>query len=191
MDPPETFRSTLPKIVQVLEQAGVRFHLTGGIASALYSEPRYTQDADIVVDPDAMQGQLDSFLDSLQSGRYEFNASVVRQAVQDGRLFQVLDTDEILKIDFYPREIVEGRLDRSVSVEIFPGIELPVISRADLAIAKLVWISKGSHKSRQDVRQILLRATPQEMDAVRRNAGGMSLSDLLDEVLSEPDEIDL
>jgi hypothetical protein len=38
-----------------------------------------------------------------------------------------------------------------------PGLTLPVASRPDLVLSKLIWISKGSHKSRRDLRQIMLR----------------------------------
>ncbi len=191
MYPAEAFRPTLSKLIDLLETAGIRFHLTGGIVSALYAEPRFTQDADVVIDRDATAAQVDSFIETLRSRQYEFDTPSVREAIEAGKLFQLLDLDEMLKIDVYPRELVEGELDRSVVMEVLPGVEWPVVSRTDLVLAKLVWISKGSHKSRQDVKQILLRATPQEMETVRRNAGGMSLSDLLDEVLAEPDEIDL
>ena len=69
-------------------------------------------------------------------------------------MFQLLDRVESLKLDIYPRELIAGELDRSVSQEVFEGEELPVASCADVAVSKLVWISKGSHKSRRDLRQV-------------------------------------
>ena len=50
MFPIETFRTTLGKIIKILYKYKIRFHLTGGITSIAYSEPRMTQDVDIVVD---------------------------------------------------------------------------------------------------------------------------------------------
>jgi hypothetical protein len=62
MFPIETFRSTLEKIIKILQAFQIRFHLTGGVTSIAYSEPRMTQDVDIVIDHDAVAGQLDSFI---------------------------------------------------------------------------------------------------------------------------------
>ena len=50
-------------------------------------------------------------------------------------------------MDVYARE-----LSRSESHEVFEGQMLSVVSRQDAAISKLLWISKGSHKSRRDFR---------------------------------------
>ena len=52
MLPIETFRATLGKIIKILQAFQIRFHLTGGVTSIAYSEPRMTQDVDIVIDND-------------------------------------------------------------------------------------------------------------------------------------------
>jgi len=44
--PIETFRATLEKAIAILERHKVRFHLTGGVTSVAYGEPRLTQDID-------------------------------------------------------------------------------------------------------------------------------------------------
>ena len=189
MLPVDAFRPALAKIIEVLRETGIRFHLTGGIISAIYTEPRFTQDADIVVDPLAMRENLESFLVLLKARQYLFDAPSIREAVANGRLFQLLDTEEILKIDVYPRELVPGELDRSVFKELFPGMEVPVVSRTDIAMAKLIWISRGSHKSRSDLRKILSRASETESKTVHEFAGTFSLLPLLEEVLGESDEL--
>lgn len=188
MFPAEAFRPVLLKFVEVLNELGVQFHLTGGLVAVIYAEPRFTQDADFVVDRRALDANLDAFLKALRSRQYHFSEAAVREAILDGKLFQLLDTVEMLKLDVYPRELVAGELQRSTLVELLPGIRLPVVSRTDLAVAKLIWVSKGSHKSRRDVRQVLLRATVAEMQTVRQLAHDHSLDSLLDEVLAETDE---
>ena len=75
-------------------------------------------------------------------------------------MFQLLDTEESLKLDIYAREMIPGELSRSEQLEIFAGVMLPVASRADVAASKLIWISKGSHKSRRDLRK-LFQAAPE------------------------------
>jgi hypothetical protein len=119
----EGFQPTLSKLVDVLERLRIRYHLTGGITSVAYGEPRMTQDLDLVLDPDRARAVRDEFLSALSS-------------------------------------------------------------------AGLIWIQHGSHRSRRDLRRILAAATPEELATVRHTAGEMDLTDLLDEVLAERDEID-
>ena len=101
----------------------------------------------------------------------------------------MFDHVEYLKLDLYPRELIEGELDRSESFELFPGLQVPVVSRADLSCAKLVWISKGSHKSRRDLRQLFAASTDEEREQVRSFAAERGLSGELAEILAQPDEI--
>ena len=90
----------------------------------------------------------------------------------------------------YPKELIEGELTRSEVREVFPGLHLPVASLADAAVSKLIWVSKGSHKNRRDVRRIVSRATVTQQTRITDLASLVGLSQLLDEVLNEPDEIE-
>ena len=154
MFPVEAFQNTIGKAAAIFRQLGIRFHLTGGLTSVLYGEPRMTQDIDIVVDNRALTEELDDFIASLSSCDFMFDTDSMYQAVAQHGMLQLLDNVEVLNLDIYARELIAGELDRSCLVEVFNGVELPVVSRSDAAAAKLVWISKGSHKSRRDLRQI-------------------------------------
>lgn len=191
MFPIETFRTTLGKIIKILYKYKIRFHLTGGITSIAYSEPRMTQDVDIVVDNKAIMTQLDSFLDSLRASDFIFDEAAIRIAIDNRQMFQLLDSVEALKLDIYPRELIPGELDRSNSLELFDGITVPIASLPDTAISKLIWISKGSHKNRRDLRHLLRISTPGQRQAIEKLAIEFGLGDLLSEVLSESDEIDV
>lgn len=188
MFPVDAFRPTLVKIVALLRQQGVRFHLTGGITTMTYGEPRLTQDIDIVVDNSALAGCLDDFLASLEQSDFLFDASAIRSGVEDHGMFQLLDSVETLKLDMYPRELVPGELDRSESFELFDDLTLPVSSLPDSAASKLAWVSRGSHKGRQDVRLIYQYASDDQRSQIRDLASEMGLADLLERVLSESDE---
>ena len=191
MFPIETFRTTLGKIIKILHKYKIRFHLTGGITSIAYGEPRMTQDVDIVVDNKAIMTQLDSFLDSLRASDFLFDEAAIRIAIDKRQMFQLLDSVEALKLDIYPRELIPGELERSNSLELFDGITVPIASLPDTAISKLIWISKGSHKNRRDLRHLLRVSTPGQRQAIEKLAIELGLGDLLSEVLSESDEIDV
>jgi hypothetical protein len=103
-------------------------------------------------------------------------------------MFQILDLEQALKIDLYPESSIPGELDRSVRVEVLEGLVLPIASRGDAALSKLIWAGKGSTKSRRDLRQILQRVESQEAARVRQTASTMGLLTLLDQILADPEE---
>ena len=186
----EGFQPTLSKLVDVLNRFGIRFHLTGGITSVAYGEPRMTQDVDLVLDRDRVLAVRDEFLNSLSDAGFLFSEQTAHRAIECRQMFQLLDMDQVIKLDLYVRCLIPGELDRSVRTELFPGVALPIVARTDAALSKLIWIEHGSHRSRRDLRRILAGATPDELSTVRLVAGEMKLVTLLDEVLAESDEID-
>ena len=188
MFPIDAFQNTLIKAVQIFESLAIRFHLTGGITAIAYGEPRMTQDIDIVIDNDAITHRLEQFLQSLSQSDFMFDEGSVRTAVAKKEMFQLLDMRESLKLDIFARELIPGELGRSVLIEVFEGIRLPITSRSDSAASKLVWISKGSHKSRQDLRQIVRTSSQAEHQAIFDLSVELGLAKLLQEVLAEPDE---
>lgn len=189
MFPIDAFRSTLGKAVGIFRQHRIAFHLTGGITSVFYGEPRMTQDIDIVIDNEATSRRLEAFLASLAESDFIFEEVSVRKAVADRGRFQLLDSVESLKLDIYPRELIPGELGRSVPAEVFENERLPIASRADAALSKLVWIDKGSQKSRRDLRQIFRTASPTDRELIRQLADQLQLGALLSEVLDEPDDL--
>jgi hypothetical protein len=190
MFPVESFQLTLVKLARILQQHGIRYHLTGGMTSVAYGEPRMTQDIDIVVDPARSKVIVDDFLASLSTSDFMFHEAAVRQAIDRGGLYQLLDRVECLKLDIYPRELIPGELSRTEQLELFSGVTFPVVSRVDAAASKLVWIGKGSHKSRRDLRAIFRGSSEAQQELIRKQADALGLADLLVEVLAEPDEWD-
>ncbi len=190
MFPIEEFRDTVGRLIEVLRRHSIRFQLTGGAAAMAYSDPRMTQDIDWVVERERLVERLDDFLADVRDRRFLFSETAVRTAVARGKSFQLLDLEQSLKLDLYPHEIVPGQLDRSVDVELFAGMTVPVISRLDLTIAKLVWISLGSHKSRRDVRWLWRDLPEPERLEAGQYVEERGLGPLLQEVLNESDEID-
>jgi hypothetical protein len=190
MFPPEIFRVVLEDFTRHLGERGIRFALTGGMVSAFHAEPRYTQDADILLDRTALLIGLEDTLREWKARGYLFDESATRVAIERGRPFQLFHSREALKLDLYPRELIPGELSRAVPAEVFAGVWLPIVSRVDAAGGKLVWIDAGSHKSRRDLRQIVRRCDDAERQRLTEIAVQLKLSHLLNEVLAESDEID-
>lgn len=189
MFPIESFKNSLLKIVEILQRQEIPFHLTGGITGVAYGEPRLTQDIDIVIENAKSLAKLDILIVDLNQSDFVFSVDTIREAVRGKSMFQLFDSVESLKLDIYPREMINGELSRSQKVEIFESVTLPIASRVDAAVSKLIWISKGSHKSRRDFRQIMLQTDDAEYLVVRKMAKGLGLQELLNEVIAESDEI--
>ncbi len=189
MYPAEIFRDTLSRLLAILNRHEVRFHLTGGITSVAYGEPRMTQDIDIVVENAGLSRILDTFTESAAQSGFLIDAESARRAVAEKSMFQLFDMAEALKIDVYVREMIPGELSRSAVLEVFEGMLIPVVSRPDAAASKLAWASKGSQKSRRDLRQIVRSLSEAERTELDRVAGMLALDELLAAILAEPDEI--
>ena len=167
----------------LLSSINIKAHITGGLASSYYGQPRYTQDIDIVVDASALKTNLDQFL-SLLAQKYLFSEDTIRAALLSGRVFQVIDDATGFKFDIYPREGVPGELGRGCVVELFPTIHLPLLSLPDCVVSKLQWIQKGSQKSIQDVRAIIDRLSPNQNAEVTLHADKNGLKDFLTNILN-------
>jgi len=189
MFPVDAFQNTLGKFITLLNPYSIRFHLTGGFTSMVYGEPRMTQDIDLVIDNQAIKPVLEPFLARLETSDFLYHPSQVRAAIHEKSMFQLLDKIETLKLDIYPRELIQGELSRSVWVEVFQGINLPVASKIDAAASKLIWISRGSHKNRKDLRIIFRFGSDEEKRAITKLAHEIGLETLLKQVLEEPDEL--
>ena len=189
MFPVEAFSNTVGKFVTIAQSLGLPFHLTGGSISSAYGEPRLTQDIDIVISPDVAKQRANDLVAELASSDFLFGEETVRQAIASEELFQLLDKTESLKLDIYPRELIPGELQRSVHLELFEGKTLPVVSQPDAALSKLIWVDKGSHRSRRDLRSIFKNCEPDTQVTIREQATAIRLINLLDQVLNETDEI--
>jgi hypothetical protein len=181
--------ATVRRISGLFRRFSIRFHVTGGIACSYHGEPRFTQDIDIVVDPIAVRSELENLLKAME-GDYLVDPSLARAAVKRGGVFQALDLASFFKIDLYPRELIPGELGRSEPREVFPDVVVPLVSHVDAILSKLVWVRKGSHRSRCDVRSLHSFLDEGHRQELTDRARAMRLDELLREVLaeSEPEE---
>ena len=67
-------------------------------------------------------------------------------------------------------------------LELFQGMFVPVVSIEDSAASKLLWIHKGSHKSRRDLRQLVRMATEDQRKNIEQLAKDLGLYTLLSDI---------
>ena len=102
-------------------------------------------------------------------------------------MFQALHRELMIKADFHVGEDVPGELDRSQRVELFEGLDVRIVSKEDAILSKLLWVKRGSAKSRGDVLGMLLDPTPTDERLLEELADELGCADLLREIRSEVD----
>lgn len=138
----------LGRLLAVLDKQHIDYMVTGSIVSSLQGEPRATHDVDIVVQ--IQPSSIPVLIDEFKPPRYSLSENGIREAIQHQSMFNLLDTSEGDKIDFW---ILTGdpfdrsRFERKYEVNVF-GYTMIVSSPEDTILAKLRWakLSGGSEK---------------------------------------------
>lgn len=182
------------KIGEILDRLEIPFFLTGGVVASFYGEQRMTQDVDMVVNLAEAEKNITDLLFHELEKRFMISRSAFDEAVTRKRMFQVLDLETMLRADIYVGGMSLERFDRAVSAEIVPNVFLPIASPEDSILSKLVWIKKGSGRSKQDVVAMLRIQTRLDTDYLDQTARQLGVEDILEEMRqiakrNDPNEI--
>lgn len=153
--------STLRLAVETLNELGIRYMITGSLASAFYGEPRSTQDLDIVVPAD--QTRLQRLAERLRDAGLYCDEGAVAEAVSLKGMFNAVDPTSGWKIDFivlketaFGQAAFKGRTLSELS-----GVTLHLIRAEDIVVAKLEWAKLGgSERQIRDVVGVLMVQGP-------------------------------
>ena len=146
----------LARMTGLLEAAGIPYMLTGSLASALFGDPRTTQDIDIVLEPTL--GTLEKLLHILPDSEYYVSRKAAREAYGAEGMFNLVDFATGWKVDLIirkQRSFSQEEFRRRRPVEML-GIRLFVASAEDVIVAKFEWAKLGeSERQLRDVAGIL------------------------------------
>lgn len=144
------------RITTSLDQAGVRYMVTGSFASAHYGAPRSTQDIDLVIEADS--AQLRAFVGILPKSEYYADLDAAMQAHHRESLFNVIDLATGWKIDLIIRKaraFSQEEFRRRQRVDLHQ-VSLFLASAEDAVISKLEWANLAqSRRQIEDVAAIL------------------------------------
>jgi len=152
------------RITTALEQAGVRYMLSGSFASAHYGVPRSTQDIDFVIE--ATPAQLQAFIELLPAADYYSDLDATLNALRQESIFNVIDHATGWKIDLIirksrPFSIAEFNRRQSISLQ---GVPLFVASAEDVVISKLEWAKLAQSRRQIDDAAAILRVRWDALD---------------------------
>jgi hypothetical protein len=128
----------LKEVTERLERAKIAYMVTGSIATNFYTVPRMTRDIDIVVE--LSENDLRQFIAMFEKDYY-LDPETVRDAVTDRGMFNLIQHEYVVKIDFVVRKDSRYRRRefsrrKKVSVD---GRSLYLVAPEDLILSKLVW----------------------------------------------------
>ena len=174
----------LIQVAQHLARAGIPFMVTGSVVSSAYSQPRSTNDLDIVIDP--TPAQLEHWL-TLLGKNYYVSPEAARDALRRRSMFNIIDLIGGWKADLIVRK------NRPFSVEEFQrrktatlaGQPLPLACPEDVILAKLEWNRvTPSERQVKDAFSVAVAQWPQLDQAyLRKWAPTLGVSVELEEML--------
>lgn len=183
----------LSRVVEALDDLGIRYMVSGSIVSSLQGEPRATHDADLVIDISPrditlLVGALDD--PSLYLDERSATSAVVRR-----EMFNLIDSATGDKVDFWPltdSPFDRSRFSRRISVEAL-GMRLVVSSPEDTILKKLDWSRKcgGSEKQFVDALRVYeVQGGALDAEYLRRWAAALGVLDLLERVVHEAEIVE-
>jgi hypothetical protein len=131
-------KELLADCLRRLNRAGIRYYLTGSMASNYWGIPRTTHDLDFVVQlpMSAVPRIVQEF-----SGEFYIEEAAVRAAYHPPHQFNAIDNRSALKVDFWlpqPEPFDREMLRRRVQATLF-GEPAWIATAEDIILHKLVW----------------------------------------------------
>lgn len=178
----------LKTVVQVLDEQGIPYMITGSVASSLQGEPRSTHDIDIVV---ALQNSaIGPLARAFPSPDYYLDEHSIAEAIEHRSMFNLIDVREGDKVDFWlltDEPFDQSRFARRLSEPVL-GVTLVVSSPEDTILAKLRWakLSGGSEKQFRDALRVYEVQHPTlDLAYLQQWARQLSVSPLWDRLRQE------
>lgn len=177
------------RVIEVLEEMGISYHLGGSYASSIHGVPRQTQDIDLVAEltPDSA-GALTRRLDV----EFYVDEATARSAARDHGSFNLIHLETAMKVDVFvrgdaPFDVEEFRRHREETVDVQSGRRVFVKTPEDTLLRKLQWYRLGGEVSDRQWGDVvgIARTQGERLDRahLRRWAPVLGVEDLLARLL--------
>jgi hypothetical protein len=190
---PELISAVAP-VAACFEALGVRYYVTGSLASSAHGIARASLDIDLVAELDPEHA--DGFVRCLGSAYY-IPVDSLRLAVAERRSFNLIHLATMFKVDVFvsPRRPFDREAAKRARVEALdadadaPG--LPIATAEDTVLAKLEWFRRGGETSERqwwDIVGILKVGRGADRAHLEKWAAALGVSDLLQRALAQAEE---
>jgi len=183
-------KTTAQKVSRHLDELGIPYAFTGGLAVITYGDPRTTRDVDLILQLDPWDADKADILAAKFEEEFFFDRSLCLEGITEHTIFQALDKETSFKVDFHLSEIVPGACERRIMVTTPAGITVPMVTPEDSILSKLVWIKLGSDRSRKDVIAMLRVQQNLDLEYLEKTAEELEVAGLLKELRIQADSYD-
>ena len=175
----------------ILERLGIAYAIGGSIASSIYGTVRFTEDADITVEP--FDSQADKLFELLKP-EYYISREAMYQALKQLSTFNIIHFESAFKIDVFISKntaFEKQMMARRRSLKLSDSLEksFSVVSPEDVILLKLQWYHTGGHSSERqwdDVLGVLaVQAEKLDFEYLKEWAGTLKITELLEKAISE------
>ncbi len=156
--------SMLQRMVQVLDEAGIPYMLTGSMASSYHGVPRSTADIDLVIAP--KPGQIERLAGLLPRDEYYVDATTASEAALSRGQFNIIDFATGWKADLIllkTRPFSQAEFERRKAA-VVENVNLVIATAEDVLIAKLEWAKLGESQRQIEDAAGILRVRGAELD---------------------------
>lgn len=147
----------LHHVVSVLERLGLRYFVTGSMATIFFGEPRFTNDIDIVVDLPA--GRIPELCAAFPAPDFYLSEETAHRAVSRRGQFNIIHPSSGLKVDIMvPADspFNRSRFTRMRRVKPAPDFDAAFSSPEDVILKKMEsYREGGSEKHLRDIAGVL------------------------------------
>lgn len=126
-------------LIDRLEEAHIRYFITGSIASSYYGIPRYTHDIDVVAT--VRRDETDTLLHLLEEKGY-ISREGIQEALSGSGMFNFIHSETGLKVDFWVdrgEAFTRSCFERAVKVELSERVWAVLGSPEDVFLHKVYW----------------------------------------------------
>lgn len=179
------------RLTDMLDSLGIAYAIGGSMASSAYGPMRFTQDADITVEP--FSHKADKFYDLVKDEFY-ISEQAMREALSSHGSFNVIHFETAFKIDIFvqgPSEFEQRLLARRKKAKLSDASrrDLHVVSPEDIVLLKLRWFNMtGCTSQRQwgDVLGVLaVQGDALDFEYLTASARELGLEELLNRARAE------
>ena len=149
----------LAKISEILNELKIPYAITGGMAVAVWGNPRSTADIDIVVE--MVEKNVKPLIKKVTAFNKNMYADedMVKDALLHKSEFNFIDSDMGFKIDFFVMDnnpYNKLKIKRAILREVFGVTRAYFVSPEDLILSKLLWAKDSdSWKQKEDIKTVL------------------------------------
>ncbi|GAJ09056.1 unnamed protein product [marine sediment metagenome] len=181
----------LENITNVLEQLDIAYAIGGSMASSIYGRVRFTQDADITVEP--FENRAEKLFELIKPEFY-ISKDAMYQALRQRSSFNVVHFESAFKIDIFIRKetaFEKQLMSRRKALKLSDLLEksFSVISPEDIILLKLQWYSSGGQSSEQQWNDVLgvfaVQAEKLDFKYLKKWSSTLGINELLDKAISD------